>query len=82
FAVTIIAILSVFTGMGNYILEAVLEPQLQGLILKTYGAGNMINDPSIHMTQKKANYRGVEIVKCTQCLYGSVKIESYKTPRG
>lgn len=48
-----IAILNVFPGMGNDILEAVLEPPLQGLILKTYGAGNMINDPSIHMTLKK-----------------------------
>ncbi|APC94994.1 asparaginase [Francisella tularensis subsp. novicida] len=82
FAVPKIAILNVFPGMGNDILEAVLEPPLQGLILKTYGAGNMINDPSIHMTLKKANDRGVVIVNCTQCLYGSVKMDAYKAARG
>ncbi|MDE5000719.1 L-asparaginase 1, partial [Francisella tularensis subsp. holarctica] len=51
-AVPKIAILSVFPGMGHDILEAVLEPPLQGLILKTYGAGHIINDPSKHMTLK------------------------------
>lgn len=62
FDVPKIAILNVFTGMGNDILEAILEPPLQDLILKTYGAGNMINDLNIHATLKKANDRSVVIV--------------------
>ena len=77
-----IAILNVFPGMGNDILEAILEPPLQGLILKTYGVGNMINDLNIYATLKKANDKGVVIVKCTQCLYGSVKMDAYKAARG
>ena len=44
FGVPKIAILNVFPWIGNNIIEAILEPPLQGLILKTYGAGNMIND--------------------------------------
>ncbi|MDE4959515.1 L-asparaginase 1, partial [Francisella tularensis subsp. holarctica] len=52
------------------------------LILNTYGAGNMINDPSIQMTLKKDNDRGVVIVNCTQCLYGSVKMDAYNAARG
>ncbi|ALB01656.1 asparaginase [Francisella persica ATCC VR-331] len=82
FGVPKIAILNVFPGMGNDILEAILEPPLQGLILKTYGAGNMINDLNIHATLKKANDRGVVIVNCTQCLYGSVRMDAYKAARG
>lgn len=82
FGVPKIAILSVFPGMDNDILEAVLEPPLQGLILKTYGSGNMMDDPNIHATLKKANDRGVVIINCTQCLYGSVKMNAYKAARG
>ncbi|MDE5020872.1 L-asparaginase 1, partial [Francisella tularensis subsp. holarctica] len=55
---------------------------LQGLILKTVGAGNMINDPRRHMTLKKATDRGVVIVNCTQCLYGSVNMDAYKAASG
>lgn len=82
FGVPKIAILSVFPGMDNDILEAVLEPPLQGLILKTYGSGNMMDDPNIHKTLAKADKRGVVIVNCTQCMYGSVKMHTYKTARG
>ncbi|ASG68207.1 L-asparaginase 1 [Francisella halioticida] len=82
FGVPKIAILSVFPGMDNNILEAVLEPPLQGLILKTYGSGNMMDDPNIHKTLARANQRGVVIVNCTQCLYGSVKMQTYKIARG
>ncbi|GAB4222526.1 MAG: asparaginase [Francisella sp.] len=77
-----IVILNIFPGMDNNILEAVLDQPLQGLILKTYGTGNMINDPNIHKTLKKANDKGVVIVNCTQCLYGGVKMDAYKTSRG
>lgn len=42
----------------------------------------MINDPNIHAALKKANDRGVVIVNCTQCLYGSVKMDAYKAARG
>ncbi|API86566.1 asparaginase [Francisella uliginis] len=82
FGVPKIAILSVFPGMDNDILEAVLEPPLQGLILKTYGSGNMMDDPNIHKTLSKADKRGVVIVNCTQCMYGSVKMQTYKAARG
>ena len=77
-----IAILNIFPGMDEDLLEKVLEPPLQGLILKTYGAGNMIDSPNIHRILKKANQRGVIIVNCTQCIYGSVKMSAYKTSNG
>ncbi len=77
-----IAILSIFPGMDNQVLERFLEPPLQGLILKTFGAGNMSDDPEIHKALAKANERGMIIVNCTQCLHGSVKMGAYKTSEG
>lgn len=77
-----IAILSVFPGMDSDILDTILEPPLQGLILKTYGSGNIPNDSNIINSLKKANDRGVIMINCTQCLYGTVKMAAYKTSRG
>ena len=74
-----IAILSIFPGMDSKVLDTILKPPLQGLILKTYGAGNIPNDEGILQSLAKANDRGVVIVNCTQCLYGTVKMGAYKT---
>jgi L-asparaginase len=73
-----IAILSIFPGMDSTVLDSILKSPLQGLILKTYGAGNIPNNQEILDSLKKANERGVVIVNCSQCLYGSVKMDTYK----
>lgn len=78
FSVPKIAVLTIFPGMNSDILDAVLKPPLQGLILKTYGAGNIPNDPDIIRSLSEANDRGVVIVNCTQCMYGTVKMGAYK----
>ena len=78
FKVPKIAILNIFPGMDSEILETVLKPPLQGLILKTYGAGNIPNDEKIIKSLVEANERGVVIVNCTQCMYGTVKMGAYK----
>ena len=82
FTIPKIAILSIFPGMGSDVLETILKPPLQGLILKTYGAGNIPNDEAILQSLAKANDRGVVIVNCTQCLYGTVKMGAYKATSG
>ncbi|AJI74420.1 L-asparaginase, type I family protein [Francisella philomiragia subsp. philomiragia ATCC 25015] len=82
FTIPKVAILQVYPGMNSDMLSAIVEQPLQGLILKTYGSGNMMNDPEIYATLKKASDRGIVIVNCTQCLYGSVKMATYKVARG
>ncbi len=77
-----IAILNIFPGIDSEILDAVLKPPLQGLILRTYGVGNIPNDEGILLSLANANDRGVVIVNCTQCLYGTVKIGAYKAASG
>lgn len=82
FKVPKIAILNIFPGMGIEILETILKPPLQGLILKTYGAGNIPNNENILKSLAEANKRGVVIVNCTQCMYGTVKMGTYKAANG
>lgn len=82
FKVPKIAILNIFPGMDGEILDTILRPPLQGLILKTYGAGNIPNDENILKSLAEANKRGVVIVNCTQCMYGTVKMGAYKSASG
>ena len=50
-----------------------LEPPIQGVVLQTYGAGNLpTNRPDLIEELRKAVERGVLIVNCTQCSKGSV----------
>ena len=82
FDVPKIAALSVFPGMDFGILKTILQPPLQGLILKTFGAGNMSSDAKVQEILSEANDRGVVIVNCTQCMYGSVNMGTYKAANG
>lgn len=50
-----------------------LEPPIQGVVLQTYGAGNLpTNRPDLIEELRKASERGVLIVNCTQCAKGCV----------
>ena len=77
-----IAIFTVYPGMDNHVLDDFLEMPLQGVVLKTFGAGNMSDDSEILQALSKANDKGMVIVNCTQCLHGSVKMGAYKTSAG
>lgn len=77
-----IAVISIFPGIDVNILKKVLQPPLQGLILKTYGSGNIMNSPEILYELIEACQRGVIIINCTQCLEGSVKMGVYEAGVG
>ena len=74
-----IAIINIFPGMDINILEKVMQPPLQGVILKTYGQGNAMDSPLLLKALAAATSRGVIIVNCSQCLQGNVKMNAYKT---
>lgn len=73
-----VAILSIFPGFDPEILSQVLKSNLKGLVLKTYGAGNIMDNPKIIEILTKASTEGVIIVNCSQCLTGSVKAGVYE----
>ena len=76
--VSVIA-LRLFPGIAAATLESVLAGRVRGVVLETYGAGNAPDDPDLLAELDAAIRRGIVIVNCTQCLRGSVAMESYAT---
>lgn len=70
-----VACLRIFPGIKPAMIEAVLKVQnLQGLILETFGSGNVPQGPSSALTNVLAEgvKSGIVIVNVTQCLSGNV----------
>lgn len=75
-----VAILTLFPGLGREVLRCMLRiPDLKGLILETYGAGNAPTDSWLLEELKAAIARGLHIVNVTQCSGGSVIMGQYET---
>jgi len=72
--------LRLFPGIAARVLENMLMPPIQGLVLETYGVGNGPDqDPAFLAVLRRAADRGVVIVNCTQCLRGAVSMGEYAT---
>jgi lysophospholipase len=68
-----VATLRVFPGLTRAILSNVLAPPLEGLVLETYGSGNVPDrDRDLLDALAEASARGVVIVNVTQCARGAV----------
>ena len=75
-----VAILTLFPGMREEVMNAYLTiPNLRGLVLKTYGAGNAPKLPWLYERLKELSQRGVVIVNTTQCSTGAVDMGRYDT---
>ncbi|KKN21122.1 hypothetical protein LCGC14_0928720, partial [marine sediment metagenome] len=75
-----VAILKLFPGLAAVVLESILNiPNLRGLILETYGAGNAPNEPWLVDILRKGISQGIHIVNVTQCSGGSVQMGHYET---
>ena len=75
--------LRLFPGLPHQMLENMLQPPLQGLVLETYGAGNApTKDRRFLEILAEAAARGVVIVNCTQCLRGTVHAGMYAAGSG
>jgi L-asparaginase len=74
----VIAAMRLFPGISAQILENMLKPPLEGLVLEAYGAGNgPTSTPGFLDALRRAHDRGVVVVACTQCLRGSVDLTAY-----
>ena len=75
--------LSLFPGLNESIMRYMLEaPDLRGVVLKTFGAGNAPTDDWFINTLKEAVDRGLVIVNVTQCHNGMVDPYRYETGEG
>jgi L-asparaginase len=75
-----IANFDLFPGFSMDVLRALLQQPLDGLIFKSYGAGNAPNtNPEFLALLTEATSRGIIIVNCTQCQHGGVQMNQYAT---
>lgn len=77
---THVCILKLFPGLNKTIMQAIIQvPDLKGIVLETYGAGNAPNDSWFIDTLKIAIEKGIYIINVTQCSGGSVNMGQYET---
>jgi len=77
-----VIILKIFPGLNRKYFESILAlPGIKGVILESYGSGNMPTYPWIFEAIKSATLRGVIFLNVSQCPGGRVKMGYYETSR-
>ena len=75
-----VVIIKMFPGISESVLEAIFNiPQLKGIVLETYGAGNAPTEEWFLTLLKNGIASGLQIVNVTQCSIGSVTMGKYET---
>ena len=75
-----VAIIKMFPGISETVLTAIFNiPELKGIILETYGAGNAPTEDWFLELLKKAITNGLQVVNVTQCSIGNVTMGKYET---
>lgn len=76
-----VAVLALHPGVSGGAVDALVgQPRVRGLVLHSYGAGNVpANDRGFMAALGRAAARGVVLVNVTQCLHGSVQQGVYAT---
>ncbi|MBC7847055.1 MAG: asparaginase [Flavobacterium sp.] len=75
-----VVIIKMFPGISETVLVAIFNiPQLKGIVLETYGAGNAPTEEWFLSLLKSGIARGLQIVNVTQCSIGSVTMGKYET---
>ncbi len=75
-----VVILKMFPGIDRTIFEAVVAiPGLKGLVLESYGSGNVPTSRWLLNSIRKAIRQNVVVVNVSQCQGGSVQMGQYET---
>ncbi len=75
-----IGIIKVFPGIQFKLFEEIMTESLKGIVLETFGAGNIPGSTdAILPIVRKAYENGTVLVICSQCLKGSVSLGTYET---
>ena len=79
-----IALLKLYPGISLNMVRSVLSiPDLRGVVMETFGAGNAPSDKEFLKLIKEASDRGVVILNVSQCKDGGgVKMGLYETSVG
>jgi L-asparaginase len=75
-----VTIIKLFPGISADIMRAIIAiPNLKGIVLETYGAGNAPDDKWFLDVLEEGVKNGIVIVNVTQCAIGSVEMNRYLT---
>ena len=75
-----IVVVKMFPGISEAVLSAIVNiPDLKGIIIETYGAGNAPTEEWFLDLVKQAIEKGLKVVNVTQCSGGSVIMGHYET---
>lgn len=74
-----IVVLKLFPSINRSVVSTILSiPNLRGVVLETYGAGNTTIESWFTEALEKAIASGIHIVNVTQCVGGSVNMGQYE----
>ncbi|MDI9356619.1 MAG: asparaginase [Chitinophagaceae bacterium] len=77
---TNVTILKLFPGINKHIVESIFAIKgLKGIILESYGSGNIINEKWLISCLKKNIDRGIIVFNVSQCVGGTVVHGKYET---
>ena len=75
-----IGVLKIFPGIQFGLFESILTKKLSGIVLETFGAGNIPSDGGVLIPIiQKAFESGSVITVCSQCPSGTVTLGAYET---
>lgn len=75
-----IGVIKLFPGISFDLFEPIITSDLKGLVLETFGTGNIPNyDKTLPGVIQKAIDNGTTVVVLTQCMQGTVKLGTYET---
>ena len=73
-----IGVLKVFPGINFSLFDAVMTEKLKGVVLETFGAGNIPGDGNALLPIIRAAFSaGAVITVCSQCPVGAVSLGAY-----
>ncbi len=77
---TNIVLIKMFPSLNEDTLKYLLDfPNMKGLVLETYGSGNVTTEKWFLNALKKVIAKGIPVVNVTQCSGGSVSMGHYET---
>ena len=78
-----VGIIKMFPGIQIKLFESIMTEQLKGVVLETFGAGNIPSGSAGEMIPiiRKAYENGTLVVVCSQCVQGTVTLGAYETSK-
>lgn len=76
---TDVALLKIFPGISKLMIAAILKIEnLRGIVMETFGSGNVMTDPWFIDALAESIKRGVIIINVSQCIGGTVEMGKYE----